>query len=148
MDVRRTTARSLRPVLFAVAVVATAVVPSALAADPGPAATDSTAAANRVAEAVPDLADPSTSAAAPAAFVPGNVHLSFARIARGLSQPVFVTQPPADSSRTFVVEQGGRIRLIRKGVAPVDAVPRPRARRSRPAASSGLLGLAFHPDYS
>ncbi len=147
MDVRRTTARSLRPVLFAVAVVATAVVPSALAADPGPAATDSTAAANRVAEAVPDLADPSTSAAAPAAFVPGNVHLSFARIARGLSQPVFVTQPPADSSRTFVVEQGGRIRLIRKGVLQSTPFLDLRSKVST-GGERGLLGLAFHPDYS
>ena len=102
---------------------------------------------DRVAEAVPDLADPSTSAPAPAAFVPGNVHLSFARIARGLSQPVFVTQPPADSSRTFVVEQGGRIRLIRKGVLQSTPFLDLRSKVST-GGERGLLGLAFHPDYS
>jgi hypothetical protein len=144
MDVRRTAARSLRPALFALIVIATAVVPSALAADPGPLAP---AAIDRVAEAVPDLADPSTSAVAPAAFVPGNVHLSFARIARGLSQPVFVTQPPADSSRLFVVEQGGRIRLIRRGVVQSTPFLDLRSKVST-GGERGLLGLAFHPDYS
>ena len=135
--------------LFAVAVVATAVVPSVLAADPGPLATTRVSPPPRgpLAEAVPDLAGPSTSAVAPAAFVPGNVHLSFARMARGLSQPVFVTQPPADSSRTFVVEQGGRIRLIRKGVLQSTPFLDLRSKVST-GGERGLLGLAFHPDYS
>ena len=34
------------------------------------------------------------------------------RIAGGFSSPLFVTAPPNDASRLFVVEQGGLIRII------------------------------------
>jgi glucose/arabinose dehydrogenase len=86
-------------------------------------------------------------AVAPTAFVPGNIHLSFSRIAHGLSQPVFATTPPADSSRLFVVEQTGRIRLIRKGVLQSTPFLDLRAKVST-GGERGLLGLAFHPDYN
>lgn len=62
------------------------------------------------------------------------------------SRPVFVTAPPADKRRIFVVEQGGTIRVIRGG-----------KRRSRPflnltprvtaGGEQGLLSMAFAPDY-
>ena len=34
------------------------------------------------------------------------------RVASGLSAPVFVTAPPADSRRLFIVEKVGRIRIL------------------------------------
>ncbi len=37
-------------------------------------------------------------------------------VARGLRAPVFVTSPPGDP-RLFVVEQPGRIRIVRAGAA-------------------------------
>jgi len=86
-------------------------------------------------------------AVTPTAFVPGNIHLSFARVAHGLSQPVFATTPPADSSRLFVVEQGGLIRLIRRGVLQSAPFLDLRAKVST-GGERGLLGLAFHPDYN
>jgi glucose/arabinose dehydrogenase len=60
--------------------------------------------------------------------------------------PVYVTAPPGDTRRVFVVEQGGTIRVITGG-----------KRRSRPfldirsrviaGGEQGLLSMAFAPDY-
>jgi len=67
-------------------------------------------------------------------------------VAEGLDAPLFVTAPAGDA-RLFVVEQGGRIRVIKGGrVLPapfLDITARTRAGGER-----GLLGLAFHPDYA
>ena len=62
----------------------------------------------------------------------------------GLDRPVFVAAPPGDS-RLFVVEQTGDIEIVEDGV-----------KRSTPFldlavtfdSEKGLLGLAFHPDYT
>jgi glucose/arabinose dehydrogenase len=83
----------------------------------------------------------------PSAFVPGNVHLTFARIARGLSKPVFITHSGDNNGRLFVVEQTGRIRVIRKGVLQSRPFLDLRSKIST-GGERGLLGLAFHPDYS
>jgi hypothetical protein len=61
--------------------------------------------------------------------------------------PVFLESPPADSQRLFVVEQAGRIRVVRR-----DTIL-PRAfldLRGKIAAGGerGLLSLAFHPQYA
>ena len=52
----------------------------------------------------------------PSGFVPGNVHLTFSRIAKNLSKPVFITHSGDSNGRLFVVQQGGLIRVIRQGV--------------------------------
>lgn len=63
--------------------------------------------------------------------------------------PVALEQAPGDASRWFVVEQGGRIRAF----DAVDSVATTRnfldltGRLNFPG-GSGLLGLAFHPDFS
>jgi glucose/arabinose dehydrogenase len=61
--------------------------------------------------------------------------------------PVYVTSPPSDRKRLFVVEQGGRIRVLVNG--------RPRARpfldisgQVRAGGEQGLLSMAFAPDYA
>ncbi|MFN8589388.1 MAG: PQQ-dependent sugar dehydrogenase [Candidatus Eisenbacteria bacterium] len=67
-------------------------------------------------------------------------------VARGLRSPVFVTAPPGDA-RLFVVEQPGRIRIVRDGRlierAFLDLTDRVGFGGER-----GLLGLAFHPQYA
>jgi glucose/arabinose dehydrogenase len=67
-------------------------------------------------------------------------------ITAGLSQPVFLAQP-LDDGRIFVVEQPGRIRVIRNGVlqtAPfLDITGRVLCCGER-----GLLSVAFHPQYA
>lgn len=37
------------------------------------------------------------------------------RVATGLSQPLFVTAPARDTTRVFIVEHGGRIRILKFG---------------------------------
>ena len=65
----------------------------------------------------------------------------------GLTMPLFLTSPPGDLSRQFVVEKPGRIRIIKDG----GLVPTPfldiTAKVSN-GAEQGLLGLAFHPQYA
>lgn len=62
------------------------------------------------------------------------------------SAPVFLTQPKEDTSRLFVVELGGRIRVVKQGrilSKPFLDV----SSRVSCCGERGLLGLAFAPDY-
>src|SRR5262245_12791026 len=70
------------------------------------------------------------------------------RVAAGLSGPVFVTAPPGDLQRLFVVEfNTGRIKIIKNGsllsqsFLDIGALVTDNT-------NFGLLGLAFHPSYS
>src|SRR4030081_3294350 len=47
------------------------------------------------------------------------------------NQPLYVTAPPGDGRRVFVVEQTGRIRVIRDGRTPPLRAPAPRGERRR-----------------
>ena len=62
-------------------------------------------------------------------------------------EPVFITHSGDNNGRLFVVEQTGRIRVIRKGVLQSAPFLDLRSRVST-GSERGLLGLAFHPDYS
>src|SRR2546426_3852148 len=67
-------------------------------------------------------------------------------VASGLSSPLYLTAPAGDP-RLFIVEQAGRIRIVRTG----QLVARPFLDiRDRVASGGeeGLLGLAFHPNYA
>ena len=67
-------------------------------------------------------------------------------ISSGLSAPVFLTQPLNDG-RIFVVEQGGRIRVVRNGV--LQATPfLDITSRVLSGGERGLLSVAFHPNYA
>ncbi|MCW5890915.1 MAG: PQQ-dependent sugar dehydrogenase [bacterium] len=64
----------------------------------------------------------------------------------GLTRPVFVTAPPLDPSRLFIVEQDGLVRIVKNGVL----LPAPfldLAAAVSCCGERGLLSLAFHPDY-
>jgi glucose/arabinose dehydrogenase len=68
-------------------------------------------------------------------------------IVSGLSSPLYLTSPPGDLSRLFIVEQGGLIRVIKDGVllpAPFLDI----STRISAGGEQGLLGLAFYPDYA
>ena len=72
--------------------------------------------------------------------------LRMARVASGLADPLFVTAPSGDS-RLFVVEQSGRIRVLRGGrLLPKSFLDLTSSVRS--GGERGLLGLAFHPRYA
>src|SRR5450759_3785133 len=67
-------------------------------------------------------------------------------ITAGLSSPVFLTQP-LDDGRIFVVEQGGRIRVVRNGIlqaTPFLAI----STRVLSGGERGLLSVAFHQQYA
>ena len=62
-------------------------------------------------------------------------------------QPLYVTSPPADRRRVMVVEQPGRIVVVRSG----KRLSRPfldLRSRVQAGGEQGLLGLAFAPDYA
>jgi glucose/arabinose dehydrogenase len=67
-------------------------------------------------------------------------------VAGGLSAPLRVTAPAGDFARVFVVEQGGRIRIVKDGVLQAGSFLDLSSRISS-GGERGLLGLAFHPDY-
>ena len=64
-----------------------------------------------------------------------------------LERPVDIASPP-DDDRLFVLEQPGRIRIIRDG----NVLPEPfldiTSRVGSSGNEQGLLGIAFHPDYA
>jgi glucose/arabinose dehydrogenase len=82
----------------------------------------------------------------PSAFDPGAVDLQLEPLVNGLDAPLLVTTAGDGSGRLFVVEQPGRIRIVR------DAQLEPEpfldiSDRLVSGGEQGLLGLAFHPRY-
>ncbi len=67
-------------------------------------------------------------------------------VASGFDHPVQVIAPGDGSGRLFVVEQPGRIRIVRNGVVELTPFLDLTSQVSY-AGERGLLGLAFHPDY-
>jgi len=67
-------------------------------------------------------------------------------VASGFTRPVYATAPSGDD-RLFVVEKGGRIRIVAGGtVRSTDFLDLSSLVSS--GGEQGLLGLAFHPDYA
>ena len=65
-------------------------------------------------------------------------------VAQGLSNPVAFVPDPTSTSRFFIVEQGGLVRLLDGGVLTTFLDLRPPAIRY--GGEEGLLGMAFAPD--
>lgn len=75
------------------------------------------------------------------------VRLDTRLVAAGLSSPLYVTAPPRDVSRIFIVEQTGRIRVVKWGELLATPFLDVTARISC-CVERGLLSMAFHPDYA
>ena len=78
---------------------------------------------------------------------PPGTTLALDLVVQGLSSPVFLTAPPGDLTRLFIVEQSGTIRIVKNGVL----LPAPFLNVSGLIVSGGeqgLLGMAFAPDYA
>ena len=87
-----------------------------------------------------------TPAPAPEATPAARPGLRLKRIGT-FDRPVYVTAPPGDRRRLFVVEQGGTVRVVRGG----RKVRRPFLNISGRVSSGserGLLSMAFAPDYA
>jgi glucose/arabinose dehydrogenase len=68
-------------------------------------------------------------------------------IASGLNVPLYLTAPPGDLSRLFIVDKTGTIRIVKDGTL----LPAPFLDISGQVSGGseqGLLGLAFPPDYA
>src|SRR5438874_276904 len=71
------------------------------------------------------------------------------RVAGGFTAPVFVCAPPGDTSRIFVVQQSGQIRIINLPSRTVNPTPYlDISSKIVYGGEQGLLGLAFDPDYA
>jgi glucose/arabinose dehydrogenase len=74
------------------------------------------------------------------------------RLVTGLRNPLYVTTPPNDASRLFIVEQKtGQIRIFNQATQTLLTTPFltiPSADLLSSGFEQGLLGLAFHPDYA
>ena len=78
---------------------------------------------------------------------PGTAAIRLQEVASGLDFPLFLTAPPADNNRLFIVEKTGRIRIVRNGsVLPVPFLDL--SGKVSNGSEQGLLGLAFHPGYA
>ena len=63
------------------------------------------------------------------------------------NEPTYLTAPPGDTRRRFVVERGGRIRVVLRGRKlrrPFLSIPG----RVQTGGESGMLSMAFAPDYA
>ena len=76
-----------------------------------------------------------------------SAQLHAAAVASGLSQPVAFVQDPADADVQVIVEQGGRVRVLKRGVLQtVDLIDL--SNDIAFGGEQGLLGLAFAPDFA
>jgi glucose/arabinose dehydrogenase len=90
----------------------------------------------------------------------GNIAIQLTPIATGMSAPLYGINPPGDTSRLFVLEQNGLVRIIQNGnllagsalnlqsrvqIAPVGNGP---LNPGNANDERGLLGLAFHPGFN
>jgi glucose/arabinose dehydrogenase len=74
----------------------------------------------------------------------GAVHL---RKIASFDSPLYVTAPPGDTHRVFVVEQGGKIRVVRDGKKLSQPFLDVSGKTSA-GGERGLLSMAFAPDYA
>jgi glucose/arabinose dehydrogenase len=79
-----------------------------------------------------------------------NNTLSSVIVANGLNQPVFVTAAPGDTSRIFIVERLGSIKIHTRGQAPttVKTFLDITSKIDSTGQEMGLLGMVFDPDYA
>ncbi len=78
---------------------------------------------------------------------PGDVPIGLEQVASGLTFPLYLTAPPGDAARLFIVEKGGGIRIVKDG----NLLPTPflnLSDRVSTGGEQGLLGLAFDPQYA
>jgi glucose/arabinose dehydrogenase len=69
-----------------------------------------------------------------------------ARVAGGLGDALLVTSAPGQPGRLYVVQQGGRIRILERGRTRGTFLNL--SSRVTAGGEQGLLGLAFHPGYA
>ncbi|MFY9571791.1 MAG: PQQ-dependent sugar dehydrogenase, partial [Blastocatellia bacterium] len=77
---------------------------------------------------------------------PDAIQIVLEPVLSGLISPLYVTSAPDESNRLFIVEQGGRIKVLQQG-ASTATVFLNIVSRVLSGGERGLLGLAFHPQF-
>jgi glucose/arabinose dehydrogenase len=78
------------------------------------------------------------------------IKLKLELVAKDLTSPVGLAAPADGTSRLFIIEQSGKIKIIKKGVVlpvPFLTVTSKLDGLNIAYSEKGLLGLAFHPEY-
>src|SRR5438477_8497010 len=70
------------------------------------------------------------------------------RVASGLTQPLFVTAPPGDFKRLFIVQQNGAIRILNLATGALEPAAFLALSGVQVGGEQGLLGMAFDPNYA
>jgi glucose/arabinose dehydrogenase len=70
------------------------------------------------------------------------------QVASGLTRPLFVTAPPGDSRRLFIVQQNGQIRILNLATGALNATAFLTLTGLTTGGEQGLLGMAFDPSYA
>jgi len=84
----------------------------------------------------------------------GTVNILLQPVATNLAAPDYAISPPGDTTRLFVVEQNGLLRIIQNGILlpgpALDIQNRvsPPLNPASPNDERGFLGLAFHPGFN
>lgn len=99
--------------------------------------------------AAPMAADGSPTRATQVAVqgVPGQAKIALQLAVSGLSAPVFITPSPDGSGRLFIVEQGGKIKILIGSSVLATSFLNITTSVSN-GSEQGLLGLAFHPQFA
>ena len=73
--------------------------------------------------------------------------LALQPVVGSLNFPLYLTAPPADMTRLFIVEKAGVIRIVKNGVL-LSTPFLDLTEKTSKGGEQGLLGLAFDPDYA
>jgi glucose/arabinose dehydrogenase len=84
----------------------------------------------------------------PDAAQTASANVVLTQVVSGLASPTQVVAAGDGSDRLFVVQQGGRIRVIKAGVLLSTPFLSLTDKVSQGGGERGLLGLAFHPEYA
>ena len=88
------------------------------------------------------------------AITNGDIAIVLQPIATGLAAPDYAISPPGDTTRLFVVEQNGLLRIIRNGTLlpgaalDISSLISTSLNPASPNDERGFLGLAFHPGFN
>lgn len=78
------------------------------------------------------------------------LRLKLTEISRGFTSPIGIAAPMDGSNRIFVLEQGGKVKIIENGIRlekPFITISSKLDGLNIAYSEKGLLGMAFHPDY-
>ena len=79
----------------------------------------------------------------------GHAALEAVRVATGFNTPLYVCAPPGDTTRIFVAEQHGKIKIINLPSGTVNATPfLDISSEVGQGQGPGILGMTFDPDYA